>query len=36
VKRLPRDELSEDARAAIEDFAAQMREIKRIKDRHAA
>jgi hypothetical protein len=33
VKRLPRDELSEDERAALEDFAAQMREIRRIKAR---
>ena len=36
VKRLPRDNLSDDERAAIEDFSSQMREIKRIKDRHAA
>ncbi|MDB5655155.1 MAG: hypothetical protein JWQ94_2768 [Tardiphaga sp.] len=33
VKRLPRDELSDDERVALEDFAAQMREIKRIKKR---
>ena len=31
--RLPRDELSDDERIALEDFAAQMREIKRIKAR---
>jgi hypothetical protein len=36
VKRLPRENLSDDERAAIEDFSVQMRKIKRIKDRHAA
>ncbi|MEH2482128.1 hypothetical protein V1282_005485 [Nitrobacteraceae bacterium AZCC 2146] len=34
VRRLPRDTLSEDELAAVEDFSAQMREIKRIKERH--
>jgi len=34
VKRLPRDALSEDERAAVEDFSAQLREIRAIKDRH--
>jgi hypothetical protein len=31
VNKLPRDSLSEHERAAVEDFSAQMREIKRIK-----
>ena len=33
ARRLPRDELSDDERVALDDFAAQMREIKRIKAR---
>lgn len=33
IKRLPRDNLSDDDRAAIEDFSAQLREIKQIKAR---
>lgn len=33
ARRLPRDELTEDDRIALDDFAAQMREIKRIKAR---
>jgi hypothetical protein len=33
VARLPRDSLTDDERAAVEDFSVQMREIKRIKDR---
>jgi hypothetical protein len=33
VARLPRESLTDDERAAVEDFSAQMREIKRIKDR---
>jgi hypothetical protein len=33
VKKLPRDTLTEDERAAIEDFSSQMREIKRIKQK---
>ena len=33
TKRLPRDELTDDERIALDDFAAQMREIKRIKAR---
>jgi hypothetical protein len=33
VAKLPRDTLSDDERAAVEDFSAQMREIKRIKQR---
>jgi hypothetical protein len=33
VARLPREALTEDERAAVEDFSAQMREIKRIKER---
>jgi hypothetical protein len=33
VARLPRDTLTDDERAAVEDFSAQMREIKRIKER---
>jgi hypothetical protein len=33
IKRLPRDALDDDDRIAIEDFAAQLREIKRIKAR---
>jgi hypothetical protein len=33
VARLPRDTLTGDERAAVEDFSAQMREIKRIKER---
>jgi hypothetical protein len=35
INELPRDKLTKEARAAIEDFSVQMREIKRIKDRHA-
>ena len=31
VNRLPRDSLSEHERAAVEDFSAQLREIRRIK-----
>ena len=33
VAKLPRDALTEDERAAVEDFSVQMREIKRIKER---
>ena len=33
VKRLPRDQLSDDERIALDYFAAQMREIRRIKER---
>jgi hypothetical protein len=33
VKRLPREALTETERAAVEDFSAQMREIKRIKEK---
>ena len=33
VARLPRESLTENERAAVEDFSAQMREIKRIKDK---
>jgi hypothetical protein len=33
VARLPRESLTDDERAAVEDFSAQMREIKRIKER---
>ena len=33
VAKLPRETLSDDERAAVEDFSVQMREIKRIKDR---
>jgi hypothetical protein len=33
VDRLPRDTLTEHERAAVEDFSAQMREIKRIKEK---
>jgi hypothetical protein len=33
VARLPREALTENERAAVEDFSAQMREIKRIKER---
>lgn len=33
ARRLPRDELTDDERIALDDFAAQMREIKRIKAR---
>lgn len=33
ANRLPRDELTEDERIALDDFAAQMREIRRIKAR---
>jgi len=33
LRRLPRDALTEDERAAVEDFSAQMREIKGIKAR---
>jgi hypothetical protein len=33
VAKLPRDTLTEDERAAVEDFSVQMREIKRIKER---
>jgi hypothetical protein len=33
VARLPRESLTENERAAVEDFSSQMREIKRIKDR---
>jgi hypothetical protein len=35
INELPRDRLRSEARAAIEDFSSQMREIKRIKDRRA-
>jgi hypothetical protein len=33
VNKLPREALTETERAAVEDFSAQMREIKRIKDK---
>jgi hypothetical protein len=33
VAKLPREALTENERAAVEDFSAQMREIKRIKER---
>jgi hypothetical protein len=33
VAKLPRDILTDDERAAVEDFSSQMREIKRIKER---
>jgi len=33
VKKLPRDTLTEDELAAVEDFSAQLREIKRIKEK---
>jgi hypothetical protein len=33
VAKLPRDALTDDERAAVEDFSSQMREIKRIKER---
>ncbi|MFC0241841.1 hypothetical protein [Rhodopseudomonas telluris] len=33
VKEFPREGLSEQAVAALEDFSAQMREIKRVKER---
>ena len=33
VNKLPRDTLTDDERAAVEDFSAQMREIKRIKEK---
>jgi hypothetical protein len=33
VNKLPRESLNETERAAVEDFSAQMREIKRIKDK---
>lgn len=33
ARRLPRDELSDDERDALDDFAAQMREIRQIKAR---
>jgi hypothetical protein len=33
VARLPRESLTEHERAAVEDFSAQMREIRRIKER---
>ena len=33
VAKLPRDSLTEDERAAVEDFSSQMREIKRIKEK---
>ena len=33
ARRLPRDELTDIERIALDDFAAQMREIKRIKAR---
>jgi hypothetical protein len=36
VAKLPRDTLTEDERAAVEDFSSQMREIKRIKERARA
>jgi hypothetical protein len=31
--KLPRDTLTDDERAAVEDFSSQMREIKRIKEK---
>jgi hypothetical protein len=33
VAKLPRDSLTPDERAAVEDFSSQMREIKRIKEK---
>lgn len=33
VNRLPRDSLSEPERAAVEDFSAQLREIRRVKQK---
>lgn len=33
VNKLPRDSLSEPERAAVEDFSAQLREIRRIKQK---
>jgi hypothetical protein len=36
VAKLPRETLSDDERAAVEDFSVQMREIKRIKERSRA
>ena len=33
VNKLPHDSLTPDERAAVEDFSAQMREIKRIKEK---
>jgi hypothetical protein len=36
VAKLPRDTLTEDERAAVEDFSSQMREIKAIKQKRRA